>query len=271
MLVLQAVVVAQSAFEVASVKPAKATGPGSQVLRFLPGGRLEAKGMPLYILVATAWNVASFNESKRLTGAPAWTRTEIFDIEAAAPVGAVPAELPRQERDARIRLMLRALLQERFGLRMRTEMRELPVYAIAQGKGGIRLPASKRSVAECDEAGSASVPPDCHQVNGGMGRGLHGKAVNVGDLGRMVENWTDRPVVDKTGVTQLYEVNTEGWAPMLARPVGPDGLPAGDAGVADPDRQTVFQVFEQMGLKLEPQKSPVEIYVMEKVDRLAGN
>src|SRR5207248_467883 len=64
--------------------------------------------------------------------------------------------------------------------------------------------------------GDAAIP--CHEVMGGMGRGLHGKAVDLTDIASYVENWSDRPVVDKTGFRGLFAIDTEDWTPMTSMP-----------------------------------------------------
>ena len=75
--------------------------------------------------------------------------------------------------------------------------------------------------AELDENSCASLPKEaqaCHQFNGGMGRGLHAKAANTSDLAGFIENWTDHPVVDRTGLDGLYVMESEGWTPMRLPP-----------------------------------------------------
>jgi uncharacterized protein (TIGR03435 family) len=105
---------------------------------------------------------------------------------------------------------------------------------------------------------------------GGMGRGLHGKAVDLSDIVHYVENWTDRPVIDKTGLTGLFEIDTEGWTPMTAQP--PREVTGGaDEGLNDPERHTIFLIFDRLGLKLESQKGPVQIYTIEHVEKLSEN
>ena len=106
----------------------------------------------------------------------------------------------------------------------------------------------------------------CHGFMGGQGRGVHGKAASIEDLISFVENWADRPILDRTGLTGLYNMDTEGWVPMRGGPGGP-----GD-GFDDPTRPTLFIVFErQLGLKIEPAKAPVETFVIEHVERPTEN
>src|SRR5262249_35100941 len=143
--------------------------------------------------------------------------------------------------------------------------KEIPVYAIGVGKNGLKIKDSGLTEEAC-EAGK--VPAPCHRLQGGMGRGLHGKAVNMGGVGFFVENWADRPVLDQSGLKQLFEIDTEGWVPLIGRPGG-DG-PEAEA-FKDPARPTLFAVFDKMGLKLEPKKAVVDVYVIESAEKPAGN
>ena len=126
--------------------------------------------------------------------------------------------------------------------------------------------------AECAN-GPTGFVTGCHSIMGGIGRGIHGEAIDIADVALFVQNWTDRPVIDKTGLTDLYDIQTEGWAPMLPRPPRPDGAPptGGDAGLDDPDRQTLGQVFGQLGLKMESQRAVVDMFVVEHIEKPAEN
>ncbi|MDE3196111.1 MAG: TIGR03435 family protein [Acidobacteriota bacterium] len=129
-------------------------------------------------------------------------------------------------------------------------------------KTGIKLEKSEVSDKDC--------PDICHQILGGQGRGLHARAASLSDLAQYVENWTERPVVDRTGIGGLFRIQTEGWAPLRPGPPPAPGAKAED-GSAVADLPTLFEVFERMGLKLESGKAPVEVYVIEHIDRLSGN
>ena len=105
--------------------------------------------------------------------------------------------------------MVRAVLVDRFKLVIRRESKEMPVYALLVAKGGPKLQRADIDEKDCPEASlnalgpistSTPIPDVCHAFNGGMGRGLHAKAANMSDLVAFVENWTDRPLLDKTGI-----------------------------------------------------------------------
>jgi bla regulator protein blaR1 len=108
-------------------------------------------------------------------------------------------------------------------------------------------------------------------VVGKNGPKLH-KAVSVSNIAMFVENWSDRPVVDKTGIQGLFEVETDGRAPLRPRPVAPGAEPpAEDIAMADPTRQTLFLIFEWLGLKIEPQRAPVDVIVIDHVEKPSEN
>jgi uncharacterized protein (TIGR03435 family) len=243
------------AFEVASVKP---TAGGGEMVpmrqAYSPGGQLTITNMPLYWLIATAYNVPF--DSKRLSGVPAWTRSERFDIQANAPEP--PANgTSAVAREKRTRLMLQALLADRFGLVMRCEVRELPVYALVAPRQG-----SKLKGAVIDESACPERPADsglyCHHPDGGVKYGLHGAAIDMGDLASLLEAlMVERPVIDQTGIQGLYNVQTGGWA---------------TEAVEDSTRPSLFRLLEEeLGLKLEARKAGVEVYVVEQISRPTEN
>jgi len=262
-------------FEVTSVKPHR-PGPDErermQFPSFQAGGRFTSRA-PLMIVIATAYNV-SF-QGPRLTGGPAWIRgaESVYDIEATPPKDAIPEGLPSNERAERLRAMLQALLADRFKLVIRREMKEMPVYELVLGKGPLKLQKAAIEEKDCSDAPAAG-PNDnkirCHQINGGRGRGLHSQAVTMSDIVGYVENWTDRPFVDKTGLKGLFQIDTKGWQPIQVGPPPPAGAKAED-GTDMADVPTVFQIFEQLGLKMESQKDRAEIFVIEHIEKPTAN
>jgi uncharacterized protein (TIGR03435 family) len=260
------------AFEIASVKPhTSGTGDPSGV-RFLPGGKLTATNTSLASLVAVAYNISL--QSIRLSGGQDWTRlrSERYDIEAAAQKGAVPDSLPGQLRTEKMRSMLQALLEDRFKLVVRRETKELPVYVVMVGKNGPKVPRAKIQQDGCPDDPAVTDAIRCHAPNGGQGRGVHGKSVSMSDLAGFVENWSDRPVMDRTELRELFDIDTEGWTPLVQNyGAGGGGGGGGDTDIADPLRPTIFTIFDQMGLKLEPARAPVEVFSIEHVERPSEN
>jgi uncharacterized protein (TIGR03435 family) len=255
-------------FEVASIKLHKPDNGRPSMPQFLPGGRFSCKGVPLRIVIAIAWNVGF--QSVRLTEGPAWINSMdgLYDIEAKAPEGAIPAGLPSNIRDQRTKLMLQALLEDRFKLKIRRETKEMPIYAVVIAKNGLKLEKAAMEEKDCPETTSVGV--SCHTIMGGRGRGLHGQAVSLSDVLSYVENWTDRPLVDKTGLQGLFKIETKGWRDLQPGPQPPPGA-KGEDGTDLADIPDLFTVFDRIGLKLQPQKGTAEIFVIEHVERPSDN
>lgn len=255
------------AFEVASVRLNKSPDFRGG-FDFLPGGRFKATNLTLDWVIAVAYNVPPW--STRLSGGPDWIRSERFDIEATAVPGAISQSLSVKAREAKMKLMLQTLLADRFKLILRRESKELPIYTVVVAKNGLKLQRAKVEEKDCPEGSTSELR--CHVINGGMGRGMHGKAVEISDIVSFVENWSDRPVIDKTGIQGLFEVESDGWAPMRPRVRPPGEEPtAEDNAMADPTRPTLFMIFERLGLKMEAQKAPVDVFVIDQVEKPSEN
>ena len=240
---------------------------------------MKIDNLPLFIIITAAYDIP-FNSFVRLSGVPDWTQTERYDIEATPDKSALPPSLIGKARIRKMREMLQNLLVDRFHMKIRTETRDLPVYVLLTGKGGPKLKPANIQEKDCPDPTDAAVQPSdsskgpipCHQMGGGQGRGLHGKAIDTADMARFIENWTDRPVIDKTALSGLYEVDTEGWTPMRALPGPPREAGAGsDEGLNDPERHTLFTVLDRLGLKLDSQRGPVQVYVIEHIEKLSEN
>jgi uncharacterized protein (TIGR03435 family) len=256
------------AFEVASVKESKNTNPRQMNMQFLPGGRFSAKGVPLLLVVITAYDLPF--QSDRISGAPDWTMKTTYDIEAT---GAIPAGTSVHDRNEKMRLMLQTLLADRFKMVIRRETKERAVYVVTVARGGPKMQRAAVEENDCDASENLGDSVACHSFVGGQGRGIHAQAGSISDLASWVSNWADRPVIDKTGVTGLFKIETEGWSPMRPRlPRPPDQEPtAEDRAFSDPSTPTLFTIFDRLGLKLEPAKAPVESFVIERAERPSEN
>ena len=265
--------VAQSpAFDVVSIKPDRVGDPRNMRIQILPGGRVSATAIPPLVLLGYAYDIP-MNPSSRVSGVPDWAIRERYDVEAKAAGGAVPAALSATEVRARIQPMVRALLADRFKLAMRTEQKEMTVYALTVANGGAKM--EKSAIGETDCALDTASPDGCHHFIGGMGRGMHAKAVSMDDLAHFIENWTDFPVVNRTALPGLFAVETEGWTAMRLPPPPPDNVPAvrpsGDGDMSDPTRPTIFMVLRKLGLELKQQKAALPVYTVEHMERPAAN
>jgi len=249
------------AFEVASVRRS-ASGRVPDVQ--FKNGRLSASSVPLAILVSIAYNVPF--QGPRLKGIDPELGMETYDIQAMAAPGLVPEGASQDASIAKLRPMLQVLLKDRFRLKIQAETGQQSVYQLIVGKSGPRLQKAKLSESEC----AADQTRRCHRIGGGQGRGIHATAVDIGDLVRFVENWTDRPLLDKTGLTGLYDIETDGWVPLRPRMPTPGSSPENDT-MSDPTRPTLYMIFERLGLKMESSKAPVEMFVVEHLGRPTEN
>ncbi|HYP14083.1 MAG TPA: TIGR03435 family protein, partial [Bryobacteraceae bacterium] len=213
-------------FEVASINP-NAAGDNRVMIRMQPGGRFTASGVTLKQLIGQAYNVRDF----QISGGPGWMDSERYDINAKAE-GLAERVPPEQ-----LRPMLRALLEDRFRLKIRNETKELPIYALVVGKSGARLTPS-----------AADNPAPMIR----MGRGLlNASSMPLTMLAQQLSQQLGRSVIDKTGLTGNYEIKLE-WTPEPGQGGGPlAGPPPPDAiTAADSNGPTIFTALqEQLGLR----------------------
>ena len=262
LLLLALPAVAQSqAFEVITIKPARSADPRNMRMRVLPNGDLHATAVPVLLLLHYAYDVP-VNPSPRLAGLPGWRET--YDIEAKAPANAVPAGLPESEKRGRRQKMIRGLLADRFKLVIRVQQKTMPVYALGVASAAPNL--QKSTIAEKDCFFDTGTPESCHTFVAGRGHPLNARAVNMDDLAQYIENWTDLPVVNRTALSGLFSVETEGWTPMRLPPPPPGNPPAARFD----DLPTIFTVLRKLGLELKQQEATVPVYTVERVERPAG-
>ena len=249
------------AFEVASIKENVSASDNASV-RAQPGGRVTVGNNSLRNIIRNAYNVQNY----QIIGGPDWINTVRWDINAKAPDDAPPQQLL---------LMLRTLLADRFKLVIRSETREMPIYALtlarADGRLGSQLRASNVDCAAIFAAAKAKgeVPPPTTNGRPTCGtRTTRGSMMTTGvamaDFARNLGPFTGRPVVDKTGLTGVYDLDLK-WTPEQ-EPPGPDGTaqqpqPSSDGG------SLYTAVQEQLGLKLDAQRGPVEVLVIDSVQR----
>jgi uncharacterized protein (TIGR03435 family) len=256
-------------FEVAAVKPNKSGERGSNIRR-QPGGRMTATNMPLRGLITFAYQVTPLT----LVGGPSWIGQENFDIVAKVE-GDPPPVAPGSGPD-HLMLAMRTLLADRFQLKVHRETREMDVYALVMAKpGSAPGPGLKASTQDCSpeairgmlgRAGGQPPPPPPGSMvpfmcGARMGPGMMqvgGMPISVilGPLGGM----TGRTVVDRTGLTGGWDMQVT-FAPDPGR-----GTPPSDAPI-DPNAPSLFTALqEQLGLKLESTKAPVEVLVIDSVE-----
>lgn len=279
-------------FEVASIKPA-----APQTMGRIRMGMNADRGMIRYTNVSlrdcirVAYGVKEFQ-----IGGPDWLHSERFDIQAKFPAGATEYQVPE---------MLQSLLADRFKLQLHRETTEHAVYALVVGKNGPRLkPAEVETSDEPIPAANANsgenTPPDAHvrsngeagKTSGGPGSGgpprgaimmmidpagmhLKAPAATLDTISDALSRFTDRPVVDQTGIHGRYDFDLV-FTPenMRGLPGGPGGpkLIAPGAGPAGTETQSepgpsVFDAVQQYGLKLEPRKAQLTELIVDHIEK----
>jgi uncharacterized protein (TIGR03435 family) len=225
------------AFDVASIKPSNPSPGPNDRRAFALNGRFTATGLALTVLVSNAYRVQNY----QISGGPKWIYYDRYDIVAKAEES-VSTDT--------VLLMLQTLLEDRFKLTFHRETKELPVYVLRIGKDGPKL----KTTAE-DTPYSIRINRDKWTVsNLGMG----GLAVQLSrELGRTV--------VDMTGLTGSYDFTLE-WTRDQASP------PVTDSPVVGPASPSLFTaVQEQLGLKLESRKQPIEMLIIDRAERPSEN
>ena len=250
-------------FDVVSIKPASPGGRG-MFIRSSPGGRINVSNMPLKEMIILAYRIQPY----QISGGPSWIESARFDIEAK-PESAV--------KQNEMQPMLQALLADRFQLKIRRETKELPVYALVlarkDGKLGPKLVEPKEGSCIERDPNQPGPPPDPSQRNcGAMRMGpnqLYGVSIALDFLTQPLSRTLQRTVINRTGLTGKYDITLE-WTPDEAQFAGfPPDMPR---PTFDPNGPSLFTAIqEQLGLKLDPQKGPVEIFVIERVEKPAEN
>jgi uncharacterized protein (TIGR03435 family) len=248
------------AFEVASVKPNK-SGEASGNLGFGAGGRLTATNATVRDLIKAAYASPQPLFDFQLVGGPSWMNSERFDITTRAE---------GQPQFAQLMLMLRTLLENRFKLKAHRETRELPIYALVPSNADGRLGPRLRRAADCSAPDAPKLPavpgqPAPCRIDRGFGRST-GRGVPLtlfvtGGLSSIV----GRSVIDRTALTGFFDWDLE-WAPVPGEP----SPPRTDSPIAPVpnDGPSIFTALkEQLGLMLESEKGPVEVVVIDSVER----
>lgn len=234
------------------------------------GGRGRFQAMN--VTVATLLNQALRVPAPQIIGAPDWAQNERYDVVAKMPDGVQLAPGVQQD-------MLRALLEERFSLSTHKETREMPIFALVAARADSRLgPDIAVSANDCTPGARRGGGPDgAIPVPTQFGRGarpLCGTMAGPGlissggmtmlRLADMLSGMVGRTVVDRTGLSGFYDLDIVYLPDQV--PTGP--LPQGMQLPFTPDSpglQTAIQ--EQLGLKLEATRAPIEVTVIDRLER----
>ena len=256
-------------YEVASIKPNRS---GTNMIRFMfnPSG-LSGTNVTLAMLIRTAYGI----EENQISGGPSWLKSEHYDVDAKMDSATADAlhKLAEDQRRVATQHMLQALLADRFKLAVHHDSKELSIYALVVAKNGPKLQQAKPG----DTYPNGIKGPDGIGRGGvmRMGRGqLTGQALPMSALARMLTDQLGRTVVDKTGLPGNYDFTLQ-WTPDESEGAslrGPDTGPQGSAPSADSSGPSLFTALqEQLGLKLESQKGPVETYVIDHAEKPSEN
>ena len=199
-----------------------------------------------------------------VVGGPTWLDADRYDIVAKAS--------PETGLDQMYGPMTRALLEARFRLKVHTEARELPVYTLSLAKGGSKLTATKAGSCVAIDPATVLKSPSPSNYCGGRATTKAGAKKIVDGYGMSLAEFTDRifretldrPVIDKTGLKGLFDIHLEYVADAMVS----DGS---TSPVNAPGPAILTAVQEQLGLKLSPDKGPVEVIVIDSVERPSEN
>ena len=279
-LLLATLVSGQSAptFEVASIKRSPDAPFSVPGLMLQPGGRATSPGTNVRQLILVAYGL----QDLQLLGGPSWIAGDLYAIDARAGAGATRAS---------VRLMLKALLMERFQLAAHVEKRDLPALALVLATRDGRLgPRLRRSGPECAPITTPpGVPPPPPPPPGPGGDffpvlpqdplgptcgyisfpgWLSGRRLTMGHFVAALTQLTRRPVVDETGLTGDFDLDVTF---MPDQPVALNGAAAPPA-LSQSDRPPlVTAIQEDLGLKLETRRRDVEVLVIDRIERPSEN
>jgi uncharacterized protein (TIGR03435 family) len=245
---------AQPRFDVASIKINKAND--GVVFSQSQKGRYAIGGFTLAALIRSAYRVQEF----QIVGGPDWMSSDRFNVEATyAEAPGVPS---------RTDLMLRTLLTERFKLAVHNETRERPVYALVLARADRRFgPQLQKSAGDCatakgDAACGSSVGPGFIRSRGRTMAQLAESLSQLTNTGSSL----NRLIVDRTGLEGQYDVTLK---------FTPDNIPGGTVPgfpAVDPNGPSIFTALqEQLGLKLDSQRAPVNVLVVDRAERPTEN
>ena len=259
----------QRSFDVVSIKPSQ---PGAQnrLPRISPG-RVELFNSTLKDLIRLAYSRFAF-DTREITGGPRWTESERFDIVATMerqPQGVDPTGLVA---------MLRGLLEDRFRVKTHAEQRDGDVYVLTSARSDKKPGVGLRSVPEACEAAvkeltsgapppQRSGPPPC-SFGGPPGK-LIGTGVTMAMFLNILSSHVGRPVVDRTALAGSFDIELT-FDPASAAQA-PPGAPRGPSPIDDTKPSIFTALQEQLGLKLESARGPIDVLVIDQAERPTAN
>jgi uncharacterized protein (TIGR03435 family) len=258
---------AQPEFEVVSIRPSAPGAPeGSIMIRQLSHGVMDVS-YPLPLFIRLAFHAKWFE----ITGAPAWIASARYDISAKSAEPATPAQMWP---------MLLPVLEDRFKLKVHREKKEMAVYELSVSKSG-KLPAPKEEVCFVPDPVAPPPPPVRVRLGGHLplpcdstlefplngGRYLYGEKVHMATLASGLADMLGRPVVDKTGIEEIFNFDLR-FTPDESTP----GFPQLPSSADPPELPNIFTALQdQLGLKVKSAKDPVEVIVIDHIEKPSEN
>jgi len=226
------------AYDAVTIKP----DPDGHAFFKLSPDSFSMGGMPAWVLIRSAYGVLMEGQ---IEGLPGWAKAEPIAVEAKTDAETTRAlrKLPPMEQWKQMQVMLQAMLAERFALKAHRETKDLPIYELTVAKGG-----SKMKQTTLDNSGGnasyASGKVTAHEIS------IESLAANLSFA-------VGRVIVNKTGLEGGYDFTLD---------YAPDGADASDT------RPSIFTALEeQLGLKLEPARGPVDVIVVDHIERAKAN
>lgn len=274
---------AKPSFDIASIKP---TAPGTRPqLAIEPGGRFVANGLPLGLLIAIAYHLQAF----QMSGADGWLMKDQWSIEAKTPEGIVDppsATPPYMGVTDLMAVRLRSLLADRFALKTHRETREMQVYELTVSKAGSKLkpvdpppqavssqPAAGRARPPVAPDGTLpenfAPPPGAAVAGPGI---VAASAIPMDQIVNLLGRILDQPVIDKTGLTGYFNLRLQFDPATAPRAMGaPPPADVSNAAAPSNDPSIFTAIQQQLGLKLESTKEPVEVLVIDSAQKPTEN
>ncbi len=245
-------------FEVASIKPNNGASRTVYIAAPSPG-TFRAENVWLRFLIQIAWDVRNF----QVVGGPACTGSDRYDINAKAD---------GHQNFNQMKPMLKALLEDRFALKLHAETRELPAYALVTTRN-VKLQETKEGSCMAPHPNSPDAPGPL-PVCGAMSMSPHsagGVGISMAQLAMTLSSAMQRTVLDETGLKGVFDIHME-WTADQTTPgffapgLGPSAPPSPD------DSASIFTVIrEKLGLALEAKKAPVTVLVIDAAERPSAN
>jgi uncharacterized protein (TIGR03435 family) len=254
-------------FEASTVKPSR-TGTNRVLMRMAPGGIWDASNVTLESMIRLAYRL----QESQLVGGPAWIYTDRFDIQAQSTQGMAPGQFGER---------MQSLLSDHFNLQVHRETRQLPIYVLVAANDGSRGKALVPAAVDCvafardraANAGRAAAPPLAQRPGerpacgtiAAPGR-LAGGGVTMEQLASSLSQYAGRIVVDHTGMSGSFDYELRFAHDPSLRGRGPGGgVPGPEPPTPqDPGAGSLFAaVQEQLGLKLDAQRAPIDVVVID--------